>query len=124
MLLSDEKQPARKMETGSGQSSAHRKAVLTGVIVSATMWVAVGFGEEAVCFGEWDTMRTLTVAVWLGLAAMIGVQNGSASQNDHGQITNNQGLHGPPAPMIGVPAILIAGGVLLVAKILRRRRLL
>ena len=85
--------------------------------------VAVGFGEVAVCLGESDIMRTLTVAVWLGLAAMIGVQGASAQTLS--TTTTLLKMKPAPAPMFGggVPAVLLIGGVLLGAKILRRRRL-
>jgi hypothetical protein len=67
-------------------------------------------------------MKTLTLLLWLciGVVPAFAGDQGQ-NNNDQGQ---NGGYHGAPAPVIGfgIPVILAVGGVLLGAKLLRRRK--
>ena len=72
-------------------------------------------------------MKPLLFAIWL----FTGVMPAFAVDNGHGNITagsghgnNGIGHRGAPAPLIGlgIPSALAAGGALLAANLLKRRR--
>ncbi|HZU90825.1 MAG TPA: hypothetical protein VE993_16365 [Stellaceae bacterium] len=77
-------------------------------------------------------MKVLALAVWLCLSAMPvfadpgGIPNGGVGNgNGIGNLKHEGSEHeGAPAPLlgIGIPSALAAGGVLLAAKLLERRR--
>ena len=75
-------------------------------------------------------MRALTVTKVLLVSAWLCIGAASAfAQNQNGQGGNQNGqggsgVHAAPAPLIGlgIPAVLAVGGVLIGAKLLKRRR--
>jgi len=72
-------------------------------------------------------MKTPLLSIWLSLAAVSAFATGNnQGQNNIDQGQNNQGsgYHAAPAPLIGfgIPAALAVGGVLLGAKLLKRKR--
>ena len=68
-------------------------------------------------------MKVLLLSIWLSLGAISAF---AGDGNGQGQNNNNQGggVHAGPAPLLGVgiPAALAIGGVLLGAKLLKRKR--
>ena len=68
-------------------------------------------------------IKVLLISAWLciGAASAFAQQNGQGG-NQNGQGGN--GVHAAPAPLIGlgIPAVLAVGGVLIGAKLLKRRR--
>jgi hypothetical protein len=68
-------------------------------------------------------MRALTIIKILLMSAWLSIGASAFAQNQNGQ-GGNGGYHGAPAPLIGagVPVALAVGGVLLGAKLLKRRK--
>ncbi len=71
-------------------------------------------------------MRVSAIAIWLclGAATAVEAQGNQGNQGNQGCNGNCQGIRGAPAPVIGsgIPAVLVVGGVLLGATLLKRWR--
>jgi len=67
-------------------------------------------------------MKGLTLIIWLCLATVPALAQ--TATTSAGAPCSACGVHGAPAPLIGLglPAAFAVGGVLLGAKLLRRRR--
>ncbi len=68
-------------------------------------------------------MKRLTLIAWLCLSVIPAFAQGNQGGNGQGQ-NGGGGYHGAPAPLLGlgIPSAAAVGGVLLGAKLLRRRR--
>jgi hypothetical protein len=66
-------------------------------------------------------VKILLISGWLCIGAMPTFGGNGNDQRQNGQGQN--GTHSAPAPLIGfgLPAVLVVGGVLLGAKLLRRK---
>jgi hypothetical protein len=72
---------------------------------------------------ETEKVKTVTLIVWLCLGATPAFAQATATATSTAPCSAC-GLHGAPAPQIGlgIPSAVAVGGVLLGASLLRRRR--
>ena len=69
-------------------------------------------------------MRNLTIAMWLCIGAMTSIESANAQTATTSTVLPCATCRAAPAPSIGVgvPAVLVIGGVLIGANLLMRRR--